>query len=107
MASRLDSGDRTAMARDMNTVPDFIRDQDAGSFACFMRGVTQSAISLRFPQHALARFGSMTTEERDLVRNRNRATYATRISEDPPDQPDSSDQPEKGGRRPRRDPDAP
>lgn len=37
MAARLEGADRSAMARDMNTAPDFIRDQKIGSFATFVR----------------------------------------------------------------------
>lgn len=78
MAARLEGADRSAMARDMNTIPDFIRDQNVGSFACFMRGETPTAISLHFPLDALSRFERMTPAERTIVRDRNRATYASR-----------------------------
>jgi hypothetical protein len=67
------------MARDMNTTPDFIRDQNVGSFATFVRGVTPHAISMRFPQNALSRFARMTEAERMIVRQRNRQAYANPV----------------------------
>jgi hypothetical protein len=76
MAARLEGADRSAMARDMNCTPDFIRDQPIGSFATFMRGETPSAISMRFPLNALSKFDRMTDAELSTVRRRNRELYA-------------------------------
>jgi hypothetical protein len=53
MAARLGAADRSTMARDMNTVPDFIRDQNIGSFATFIQDKTPQAISMHFPLNAL------------------------------------------------------
>lgn len=108
MAARLDSADRTAMARDMNTTPDFIRDQTVGAFACFMRGETPAAISTRFPLNSLKRFGTMTPAERSQVRDRNRAAYANPLVDpsDPLQNGPPSDDAPSGGKQPRRDPDA-
>jgi hypothetical protein len=109
MAARLDSADRSAMARDMNTVPDFIRDQEVGSFACFLRGETPSAISLHFPFNALSRLEKMTASERAIVRDRNRAAYANPIDAQPKKGPEtnSTAEPNTGARRNRRDADGP
>jgi len=109
MAARLEGADRSAMARDMNTIPDFIRDQKIGSFASFVRGETPQAISMHFPLNALTRFERMTAEERESVRRRNREIYANPInsqpqakrSNDPEQQPPPSNSP----RKPRRDAD--
>lgn len=79
MAARLEGADRSAMARDMNTVPDFIRDQPLGSFATFIRGETPSAISMRFPFNTLSRLPRMSDDEWRIVRDRNRALYANPI----------------------------
>ena len=79
MAARLDAGDRSAMARDMNTVPDFIRDQTVGSFAVFIRDPTPTLLSMRFPDKPLSRFTHMRADEQAIVRDRNRRTLcATR-----------------------------
>lgn len=107
MAARLDSADRTTMARDMNTTPDFIRDQTVGAFACFMRGETRAAISTRFPLNALKRFGMMTRAERNQVRDRNRMAYANPIgTSEPPSQSAADHADDTEARRTRRDPDA-
>jgi hypothetical protein len=80
MAARLDAGDRAAMARDMNTVPDFIRDQTVGSFAVFIRDPTPTVLSMKFPKEPLARFAHMRADEERIVRDRNRELYARRVS---------------------------
>jgi len=79
MAARLDAGDRSAMARDMNTVPDFIRDQTVGSFAVFIRDPIPTALSMRFPANPLSRFTHMRADEQAIVRDRNRELYARHI----------------------------
>ena len=81
MAAQLDDGDRAAMARNMNTIPNFIRDQPVGSFATYMRNVTPTAISMRFPFNPLKRFDNMTKAEWLDVLNRNRAAYANPVNE--------------------------
>jgi hypothetical protein len=106
MAARLEGTDRGAMARDMNTFPDFIRDQKTGSFAVFVRGETPSAISMHFPLNALARFEAMTSEERALVRQRNRARYAGPADPEAPKGNAAGPSASAQSRRPRRDPDA-
>ena len=68
------------MARDMNTVPDFIRDQTVGSFAVFIRDATPTAISMRFPPNPLSRFAHMRADEQAIVRDRNREMYARRAT---------------------------
>jgi hypothetical protein len=110
MAARLESGDPTAMARDMNCTPDFIRNQPIGSFATFIRGATPSAISMHFPLEALRRFERMPEAERDVVRQRNRELYANPLSDEPrtsarPDTKAGDDQSPRPSRRPRRSPD--
>lgn len=105
MAARLEGADRAAMARDMNAVPDFIRDQKLGAFATFVRGETPKAISMRFPLNALARFERMTAEERETVRRRNRELYANPIapqSQQPEKQGDASEQEQKPAPAPNR-----
>ncbi len=109
MAARLDAGDRSAMARDMNTVPDFIRDQTVGSFAVFIRDPIPTALSMRFPATPLSRFTHMRADEQAIVRDRNRELYARHIPatdapREPPSDPDPPPSSGKSGRG--RDPDA-
>jgi hypothetical protein len=110
MAARLDAGDRTAMARDMNTVPDFIRDQPLGSFAVFFRDPTAMLLSMRFPPDPLARFAHMRADEQAIIRDRNREMYARYVpfntgKPDPGDEP-STPQPPSTTEGERRNPEA-
>jgi hypothetical protein len=107
MAARLDAGDRSTMARDMNTVPDFIRDQTVGSFAVFIRDPTPTVLSMRFPKEPLLRFAHMRADEQAIVRDRNREQYARHLPmTDPPEAPSDKppDPPPTGGKGRRRDP---
>ena len=108
MAAVLEGGDRPAMARDMNTTPDFIRDLKKYSFATFVRGETPSAIAMQFPFDALSRFAMMTAQERAIVRQRNRETYATPLEPERAGQPDDTQHPPGATPpgTPRHDPDA-
>jgi len=108
MAARLDSGDRTVMARDMNTVPDFIRDQPIGSFAVFIRDPTPTTLSMRFPINPLSRFRHMRADEEQIVRERIRETYARHVPfEEPTDEQIASRDPSPPRpNRKARDPDA-
>ncbi len=55
---------RSTIARDMNTVPDFIRNQKIGSLAVFVRSEKPSAITMHFPLNALSRFKRMTAHKK-------------------------------------------
>jgi len=108
MAARIDAGDRAVMARDMNTIPDFIRDQRVGSFATYMRDQTASAISLHFPFNPLKNYPSMSNADWITVRDRNRSTYASSLSSgDGGPKSSERNQDEPKGPRSRRDPDKP
>ncbi len=104
MAARLGGADLSAMARDMNTVPDFIRDQTVGSFAIYIRDATPAAISMRFPANPLARFAHMRADEQAIVRDRNREMYARHVpsSDAPPDPPKKPGAPPPPGESARR-----
>jgi hypothetical protein len=107
MVASLDAGDRSTMARDMNTVPDFIRDQTLGSFAVFIRDPTPTILSMKFPKEPLARFAHMRADEERIVRDRNREQYARHLpTGDTREAPreESPDPPPSGGGRRRRDP---
>jgi hypothetical protein len=94
MAARLDAGDRTAMARDMNTVPDFIRDQPVGSFSAFIRDPAPITLSMRFPRDPLARFSHMRADEFAIVRDTNRELYARYAPlDEKPEAPRSQEKP--------------
>jgi hypothetical protein len=107
MGALLEYPDDTAMARYMNTVPNFFRDLSIYSFAVFVRRVTPSAISMRFPFEALSRFETMNEAESNIVRQQNREMYSRRLEPDAPSQPNSNTSSESGSPDGRRgDPDA-
>jgi hypothetical protein len=116
MVAKLDSGDRVAMARDMNTVPDFIRDQPIGSFAVFIRDPRPVTLSMGFPEKPLARFKHMRADEETIVRDRMRERYARYVPYDAKDpeasrneaqSPPPTDPPPSRPSKRRRDPDGP
>ena len=97
------------MARDMNTVPDFIRDQPVGSFAVFIRDPSPTLLSMRFPPDPLARFAHMRADEEAIVRDRNRELYARYVpftsgKPDPDEEPKTP--PPSSSKGQRRDPES-
>ena len=80
MAARLDGADVSAMARDMNTVPDFIRDQTVGSFAVFIRDATPTgAYRCAFPPIRSRDSSICGPTSSEIVRDRNREMYARHV----------------------------
>ena len=76
-ASKVSDAAAHALARDMRTTPEFILDQPPYHFAAYVRGLTDSAISVRIPETDMNRFPRMSSDEREAVRGRLRAQYAT------------------------------
>jgi hypothetical protein len=75
-AAKVSDAAAHALARDMRTTPDFILDQPAYHFAAFVRGVTDSAVSIRIPPTDMTKMPRMSAAERDLVRQSIRERYA-------------------------------
>ena len=82
-ASKVSDAAAHALARDMRTTPEFILDQPPYHFAAYVRGLTDSAVSIRIPETDMNRFERMSSEEREVVRERLRAQYAV-VREPPP-----------------------
>jgi hypothetical protein len=78
-ASQVSDAAAHALARDMRTTPEFILNQPPFHFAAFIRGVTQSAISVGIPAIDMNAAPRMTAEERRVVRQRIRDTYAVSV----------------------------
>ena len=75
-------------ARDARTLapmlycePALIEAQPKGSFAAHVRGVTKSALPLKFPFGHMEAMDRMTADERDALRGRMRERYAVHYSE--------------------------
>ena len=67
-----------AFARQMNTTAEFIRNQPDYSYAVFIRGRTDHAISLRIPHIDMSATPRMSPEEQQPIREQMRARYALR-----------------------------
>jgi hypothetical protein len=72
MAAGVSTGDARALAPDMRTTADFILGQPRLSFACHIRGVTQSAVSVPVEIGMLEREPWMSPEAYEQLRQRNR-----------------------------------
>ncbi|HZO54514.1 MAG TPA: hypothetical protein VFB63_17510 [Bryobacteraceae bacterium] len=75
-ASKVSDAAAHALARDMRTTPEFILDQPAYHFAAFVRGVTNSALSVGVPATDMNAMPRMTRDEHNSVRMRIRDCYA-------------------------------
>src|SRR5713226_8859484 len=75
-ASKVSDAAAHALARDMRTTPEFILDQPPYHFAAFVRGVTNTALSINIPATDMNAMPRMTSAEHDIVRNMMRARYA-------------------------------
>jgi hypothetical protein len=75
-ASQVSDAAAHALARDMRTTPDFILNQPAFHFAAYVRGVTDTAVSVGIPAMDLNAAPRMTEAERRTVRQRIRDKYA-------------------------------
>lgn len=85
-----------ALARKMNTSAEFIRNQPDYSYAAFIRGRTEHAISLRIPHADMNAMPRMSPEEQQSIREQMRARYSLqRVEAEPereePKPPESSD----------------
>jgi hypothetical protein len=75
-ASKVSDAAAHALARDMGTTPEFIRDQPPYHFAAFIRGFTNNALSIRIPHTDMNRMRRMTATEHAAVRQHLREKYA-------------------------------
>ena len=65
----------------LRTTPEFIESQRKGSFAAFIRNVTDRGLSLQFPFGYLEQFPRATTAEMEALRDELRKHYAVKYSE--------------------------
>jgi hypothetical protein len=78
-ASQVSDAAAHALARDMRTTPDFILNQPPYHFAAYVRGLTNTALSIGIPAIDMNAAPRMTEEERRIVRQRIRDTYAVSL----------------------------
>jgi hypothetical protein len=75
-ASQVSDAAAHALARDMRTTPEFILNQKPYHFAAYVRGLTDTAISIGIPAIDMNAAPRMTKEESRLVRQGIRDKYA-------------------------------
>ncbi len=102
LAGGVSAKDARALAPMLACDPALIEAQPKGSFATYVRGVTKSALPLKFPFGRLEAMEKMTDDERNLLRQSMRDKYAVHYSEamackdeaDP--EPPEDDEPDTG-----------
>ncbi len=72
MAGGVSTSDARALAPDMRTTPDFILSQPRLQFACHIRNVTPSAVSIPIPVGELERQERLLDDQYELLREYNR-----------------------------------
>jgi hypothetical protein len=77
-ASKVSDAAAHALARDMHTTPEFILNQPSYHFAAYVRGMTDSALSIAIPEIDFNRMPRMTKAEHERVRKAMREQYAVR-----------------------------
>ena len=78
MAAKLPDGDRRAMASQMQTTPEFIRERDIHSFALWTSGA-QSAVAVNVPVGRLHDSPMMSDTEFVAVRDLMRRKYSWQV----------------------------
>jgi hypothetical protein len=80
-ASKVSDAAAHALARDMRTTPEFILNQPQYHFAAYVRGMTDSALSIGIPATDMTKMPRMSQAEHEIVRERIRKRYAIRPNE--------------------------
>jgi hypothetical protein len=75
-ASKVGDSAAHALARDMRTTPEFILHQPRYHFAAFVRGLTNTALSIGIPATDMNAMPRMTRAEHDTVRAKIRERYS-------------------------------
>jgi len=75
--------DANTLASAMNTTAQFIRDQEKGSFAAYVKGTTPTAVSLNIPFFEMEKMEKQSDEEYSALRDMMRAKYATQYEVTP------------------------
>jgi hypothetical protein len=92
LAGGLSMSDARAMAPDLRTTPDFILSQPRLSFACHIRNITQTAISLPVAHGVLERRPQLSGRAYEELLRRNRERVALTPDERPPPGASSGDE---------------
>ena len=98
LAGGVSARDARALAEQMSADPDLIQRQPKGTFATYVRGLTERTVPISFPFFVLEKMPRASKEERNAIREYSRKNYAEPLqrkaehSEPPSDQaPDNPD----------------
>jgi hypothetical protein len=91
LAGGVSARDARALSGQMGADADMIARQPKGTFAAFIRGVTERAVPISFPFFILEKAPKTTDAERDAIREYSRQTYA-HAWEQPAKRDDTEDQ---------------
>jgi hypothetical protein len=75
-AAKISDAAAHALARDMRTTPEFILDQPPYHFAAFIRGLTDTALSIGIPATDMNKMPRMTRAEHNAVQESIRQCYS-------------------------------
>ena len=99
LAGGVSARDARTLAGQMAADPDLIQKQPKGTFATFVRGLTERAVPISFPFFVLENMPRASNEERDAIREYSRKDYAEPLqnkaehsappSDQGPDEPDN------------------
>jgi len=76
LAGGVSARDARALAGQMASNAEKIQEQPKGTFATYVRGLTQNAVPISFPFFVLEGLPKSTKEEREAIRQHSRETYA-------------------------------
>ncbi len=76
LAGGVSARDARALASQMGAEADLIIRQPKGSFATYIRGLTERAVPVSFPFFTLESLPKTSTDERDAIRDYSRSHYA-------------------------------
>ena len=76
LAGGVSARDARALAGQMSSEPDTIQRQPKGTFATFVRGLTERAVPISFPFFVLEKLLRSTKDEVDAIRQHSRECYA-------------------------------
>jgi hypothetical protein len=85
LAGGVSARDARALAGQLGADADMIARQPKGTFAAFIRGVTERAVPISFPFFVLEKSWKTTNAERDAIRDYSRKTYAHPWEQPAPD----------------------
>jgi hypothetical protein len=76
LAGGVSARDARTLASQMHATPELIQQQPKGSFATYLRGLTDKAVPIAFPFFELENLPRTTKEERAAILQHSRDTYA-------------------------------